>query len=293
MEDYIEDYIKNLKEIKKLSKNTVDSYKRDLKKFMKYLAKNSIKVEDVTKQNIDEYIESMKQAGFKPASATRTLATLRSFYTYLLKKGKISKDPTLNVESPKLEKKLPVVLTPSEIEKLLAQPVTTELKGLRDKAMLEFAYATGMRATEIVNLNVEDVDLVNSFVICDEGGGSKRIIPLGKMANKAISNYLEEARTYLDKKDSNALFLNLTGGRLTRQGLWKIIKTYTEAAEIDKDITPHVLRHSFALHLIENGADIKAIQTMMGHSDISSTKIYLDCVNNEIKEIYKTTHPRA
>lgn len=293
MEDYIEDYIKNLKEIKKLSKNTVDSYKRDLKKFMKYLAKNSIKVEDVTKQNIDEYIESMKQAGFKPASATRTLATLRSFYTYLLKKGKISKDPTLNVESPKLEKKLPVVLTPSEIEKLLAQPVTTELKGLRDKAMLEFAYATGMRATEIVNLNVEDVDLVNSFVICDEGGGSKRIIPLGKMANKAIANYLEEARTYLDKKDSNALFLNLTGGRLTRQGLWKIIKTYTEAAEIDKDITPHVLRHSFALHLIENGADIKAIQTMMGHSDISSTKIYLDCVNNEIKEIYKTTHPRA
>lgn len=293
MEDYIEDYIKNLKEIKKLSKNTVDSYKRDLKKFMKYLAKNSIKVEYVTKQNIDEYIESMKQAGFKPASATRTLATLRSFYTYLLKKGKISKDPTINVESPKLEKKLPVVLTPSEIEKLLSQPVTTELKGLRDKAMLEFAYATGMRATEIVNLNVEDVDLVNSFVICDEGGGSKRIIPLGKMANKAISNYLEEARTYLDKKDSNALFLNLTGGRLTRQGLWKIIKTYTEAAQIDKDITPHVLRHSFALHLIENGADIKAIQTMMGHSDISSTKIYLDCVNNEIKEIYKTTHPRA
>lgn len=293
MEDYIEDYIKNLKEIKKLSKNTIDSYKRDLKKFMKYIAKNNIKVEDVTKQNIDEYIESMKQAGFKPASATRTLATLRSFYTYLLKKGKISKDPTINVESPKLEKKLPVVLTPSEIEKLLAQPVTTELKGLRDKAMLEFAYATGMRATEIVNLNVEDVDLVNSFVICDEGGGSKRIIPLGKMANKAISNYLEEARTYLDKKESNALFLNLTGGRLTRQGLWKIIKTYTEAAEIDKDITPHVLRHSFALHLIENGADIKAIQTMMGHSDISSTKIYLDCVNNEIKEIYKTTHPRA
>lgn len=293
MEDYIEDYIKNLKEIKKLSKNTVDSYKRDLKKFMKYIAKNNIKVEDVTKQNLDEYIESMKQAGFKPASATRTLATLRSFYTYLLKKGKISKDPTINVESPKLEKKLPVVLTPSEIEKLLSQPVTTELKGLRDKAMLEFAYATGMRATEIVNLNVEDIDLVNSFVICDEGGGSKRIIPLGKMANKAISNYLEEARTYLDKKESNALFLNLTGGRLTRQGLWKIIKTYTEAAQIDKDITPHVLRHSFALHLIENGADIKAIQTMMGHSDISSTKIYLDCVNNEIKEIYKTAHPRA
>lgn len=293
MEDFIENYIENLKNVKKLSKNTLESYKRDLKKFVKYLAENKIKIEDVEKNNIDNYIENMKQLGYKAASATRTLATLRSFYSYLLKKGKIKKDPTLDVESPKIEKKLPVVLTPSEIEKLINQPVTTEIKGLRDKAMLEFAYATGMRATEIINLNVEDVDLQNSFVICDEGGGSKRIIPLGKMANMAVKNYIEEARKYLNKKDNNALFLNLTGGRLTRQGLWKIIKTYTEEANIDKDITPHVLRHSFALHLIENGADIKAIQTMMGHSDISSTKIYLDCMNNELKDIYKNAHPRA
>lgn len=293
MEDYIEEYIKYLKDVHKLSKNTLDSYKRDLKKFLKYLAANKIKIEDVENEDINKYIKEMKKQGYKASSATRTIATLRSFYTYLLKSGKVIKNPTIDVESPKVEKKLPVVLTPKEIEKLLAQPITTELKGLRDKAMLELAYATGMRATELININMQDIDLDSSFVICDEGAGRKRIIPIGKMANEAVRKYLDEARKYINKNEEDALFLNLTGGRLTRQGLWKIIKTYTESANIDKDITPHVLRHSFALHLVENGADIKAIQTMLGHSDISSTKVYLDFAKNEIKDIYNNAHPRA
>lgn len=293
MEDYIEDYIKYLKDVNKLSKNTLDSYKRDLKKFFKYLVENKIKVENVENEDINKYLKDMKKQGYKASSATRTIATLRSFYTYLLKSGKVIKNPTIDVESPKVEKKLPLVLTPKEIEKLLAQPVTTELKGLRDKAMLELAYATGMRATELININITDIDLDSSFVICDEGGGRKRIIPIGKMANEAVRKYLNEARKYINKNEEDALFLNLTGGRLTRQGLWKIIKTYTESANIDKDITPHVLRHSFALHLVENGADIKAIQTMLGHSDISSTKVYLDFAKNEIKDIYNNAHPRA
>lgn len=293
MEDYIEEYIKYLKDVHKLSKNTLDSYKRDLKKFLKYLAANKIKVENVENEDINKYLKEMKKQGYKASSATRTIATLRSFYTYLLKSGKVIKNPTIDVESPKVEKKLPVVLTPKEIEKLLAQPITTELKGLRDKAMLELAYATGMRATELININMQDIDLDSSFVICDEGAGRKRIIPIGKMANEAVRKYLDEARKYINKNEEDALFLNLTGGRLTRQGLWKIIKTYTESANIDKDITPHVLRHSFALHLVENGADIKAIQTMLGHSDISSTKVYLDFAKNEIKDIYNNAHPRA
>lgn len=289
MEDYIEEYINSLK----LSNNTKAAYKRDLKKFLKYLSANKLQVEKVDNENINNYIKEMKKQGYKSTSATRTIATLRSFYTYLLKSGKIKRNPTIDVEIPKIEKKVPIVLTPEEIEKLLSQPETTEIKGLRDKAMLEFAYATGMRASEIVNLNIQDIDLDGSFAICDEGSGRKRIIPIGKIANESIQKYINEARKYINKNNEDALFLNLTGKRLTRQGLWKIIKTYTEDAKIDKDITPHVLRHSFALHLIENGADIKAIQTMLGHSDISSTKIYLDFAKNEIKDIYNNAHPRA
>lgn len=294
MEDLLENFITHLKEDKKLSKNTVLSYKRDMKKFIKFLISNNLKVEEVAKDDIDNYITNMEQKGFKAASVTRTLATLRSFYSYLLKMEKVDRDPTNNVESPKVEKQIPTVLTPDEIEKLLSQPVETDLKGIRDKAMLEFAYATGMRASEIINLDVKDLDVTNSFVVCNEGGGSKRIIPLGKIAIDAIKKYLKEARNYMVKEDTeDALFVNVTGKRLTRQGLWKIIKTYTEQAQIEKEITPHILRHSFATHLIENGADIRAIQTMLGHADISSTKVYLDCVNNEIKEIYRKAHPRA
>lgn len=294
MEDYIEDYIVDLKVNKQLSKNTLASYKRDLKKYMRYLAENNMKVEEVSKEDIDKYIKSMKKEGYKASSATRTLATLRSFYKFLLSSNKVNIDPTVDVVGPKVLKKLPVVLTPEEIEKLLKQPNTNELKGIRDKAMLEFAYATGMRASEIININLEDIDLQNSFVICSEDSGARRIIPLGRIANEALRTYIDKARNYLDDKhEEKALFLNLTGERLTRQGLWKIIKKYTEEANIDKVITPHVLRHSFALHLLENGADIKAIQSMLGHTDIASTRVYLDCVSNEIKEIYNHAHPRA
>ena len=198
-----------------------------------------------------------------------------------------------SIQSPKIEKRVPNVLTSKEVELLLEQPKDVDVKGKRDKAMLEFAYATGMRVTEIISLDIDDVNLEEGYVTCHHGG-KQRNIPLGKMAIKALKEYIEEARDLLIKyEDEKALFVNINGRRLTRQGFWKIIKYYKEQAHIAKDITPHVLRHSFATHLLQNGADIKAIQVMLGHSDISSTQVYMQFQDQEIKNAYKKAHPRA
>ena len=221
------------------------------------------------------------------------VASIRSFYQYEVKVGKMEEDPTANVQSPKIEKKAPCVLTSEEVELLLEQPNDIDLKGIRDKAMLEFAYATGMRVTEIISLNVEDLDLENEAVIC-KSDRRTRTIPLGRMSINAIKEYLEKSRAILVKSENEkALFVNLNGKRLTRQGFWKIIKFYQEQAHIEKDITPHTLRHSFATHLLQNGAELKAIQSMLGHSDISSTQVYMKFQNAELSEIYKKAHPRA
>ena len=198
-----------------------------------------------------------------------------------------------NIQSPKIQKRVPSVLTSKEVELLLDQPKDVDLKGIRDKAMLEFAYATGMRVTEIISLNIEDVNLEEGYVTCNYGS-KQRNIPLGTMSLKALREYVEEAREILIKKeDEQALFVNINGTRLTRQGFWKIIKYYKEQAHITKDITPHVLRHSFATHLLQNGADLKAIQTMLGHSDISSTQVYMQFQDEGIKNVYRKAHPRA
>ena len=235
----------------------------------------------------------MKEEGKKASTISRNIASIRAFYEYLLKKGKIKKDPTANVGSPKVEKRVPCVLTSNEVELLLEQPKEADLKGIRDKAMLEFAYATGMRVTEIISLNVEDINFKEGYVNCIHAN-KPRIIPLGKISLEALKDYKDNAREIL-LKDNNekALFVNVNGKRLTRQGFWKIIKYYKDQAHITKDITPHVLRHSFATHLLQNGADLKAIQTMLGHSDISSTQIYAQFQNSGIKEIYEKAHPRA
>ena len=235
----------------------------------------------------------MQEIGKKPSTVSRGLASIRSFYQYEAKNKVVEKDPTEGIQSPKIEKRVPSVLTSSEVALLLDQPKDVDLKGTRDKAMLEFAYATGMRVTEIISLNIEDVNLETGYATC-RNGKKERTVPMGNMSLKALKEYVLEARPTMIRDDNEkALFVNVNGQRLTRQGFWKIIKYYKDQAHIDKDITPHVLRHSFATHLLQNGADLKSIQTMLGHSDILSTQIYMQFQDESLKNIYKKAHPRA
>lgn len=293
MERQLKFFFNFLENDKKLSENTLQSYKRDLKQFRKYLEENEIHYNRVKEEDIKNYIAELQENGKKASSISRCIASIRSFYQFVLKNKKIKVDPTANIQSPKIEKRVPSVLTAKEVELLLEQPKDIDLKGIRDKAMLEFAYATGMRVTEIISLNVEDVNLEEGYVVC-KNGNKQRNIPLGTMSLKALKEYIEEARDILVKTASEkALFVNINGTRLTRQGFWKIIKFYKEQAHITKDITPHVLRHSFATHLLQNGADLKAIQMMLGHSDISSTQVYMQFQDEGLKNVYKKAHPRA
>jgi len=294
MEKQLKQFFKFLENDKKVSNNTLQSYKRDLEQYKNYLLTNDLKYNKVGEEDIKDYLKYLvEEQNKKPSTISRMIASIRSFYQYEVKNKKVSADPTEKVQSPKIEKKAPCVLTTKEVELLLEQPTNEDLKGIRDKAMLEFAYATGMRVTEIISLNVEDVNLEQEYVEC-KTGKKKRDIPLGKMALSAIKEYLNKSRDVLVKTDKEkALFVNVNGKRLTRQGFWKIIKYYQEQAHIDKDITPHTLRHSFATHLLQNGAELKAIQTMLGHSDISSTQVYMQFQNDGLNNIYKKAHPRA
>lgn len=293
MEKQIKLFLEFLENDKKLSTNTLQSYKRDITQYQEYIDKNGLNYLKINHEEIDKYFESLKGMNKKTSTISRNLATIRSFYQFLLRTKKIKKDPTIGVQSPKVEKKVPSILTSKEVELLLEQPKSIDLKGIRDKAMLEFAYATGMRVTEIISLNISDVNLDQSYVVCN-AGFKKRNIPLGSISLKALKDYIEKARPILIKDENiSALFVNINGKRLTRQGFWKIVKFYKEQAHITKDITPHVLRHSFATHLLQNGADLKAIQTMLGHSDISSTQVYMQFQNENLKDIYRKAHPRA
>ena len=289
MEKVMTEYLNFLKNTKKSSDNTIQAYKRDLNFFFEYLKKNNLEYLNVEYDDIQKYIEELNNEGRKAASISRRLATLRSFYGYLLKKKLIKAIPTNKVNTPKVEKKAPMILTADEVEILLSQPKSDDLKGIRDKAMLEFAYATGMKVSEIINLDLKDVNLVDSYVVCNEGY-SKRVVPLGRISKEALVEYLDNSRPYLLKtEEEKPLFVNVMGNRLTRQGFWKIIKQYQEQAHIEKEITPHVLRHSFATHLLQNGADMRAVQTMLGHTDIASTQVYMKLIDDQ----YKENHPRA
>ena len=293
MEKQLKLFFEFLENDKKLSDNTLQSYKRDIKQFKEYLNQKGKDYSNITKEDMKEYIEHLQSIGKKASTISRCIASIRSFYQYELKNKKVEQDPTDQIQSPKIEKRVPSVLTSKEVALLLEQPKDVDLKGIRDKAMLEFAYATGMRVTEIISLNLEDVNIEEGYVTC-KNGSKQRNIPLGTMSLKALKEYIENARGILIKDESEkSLFVNINGKRLTRQGFWKIIKYYKEQAHIDKDITPHVLRHSFATHLLQNGADLKAIQTMLGHSDISSTQIYMQFQDEGIKNIYRKAHPRA
>ena len=293
MEKQIKQFLDFLQNEKRVSNNTLQSYSRDIHQFETYLSQNRINYAKVDNKKIQEYLKHLQDLNKKTSTISRNLASIRSFYQYLIRVKKIKHDPTENIQSPKVEKRVPSVLTADEVEKLLSQPKDVDLKGTRDKAMLEVAYATGMRVTEIISLDVEDVHIEDEFITC-RAPNKQRNIPLGSISLAALKEYIRDARPIMIKDENEkALFVNVNGRRLTRQGFWKIVKYYKEQAHITKDITPHVLRHSFATHLLQNGADLKAIQSMLGHSDISSTQVYTQFQDAGIRDIYRRTHPRA
>ncbi|HOP93967.1 MAG TPA: site-specific tyrosine recombinase XerD [Acetivibrio thermocellus] len=294
MEELVLHFLDFLKNDKRLSLNTLQSYKRDIEQYITYLKDMKIQnIANTNKTTVIAYFLHLQKKGRATSTISRNLASIRSFYQYLTKKGIISQDPTENLESPKVEKKLPQILSTKEVELLLEQPKCDDLKGYRDKAMLELLYATGIRVSELISLDLDDVNLEMQYIRCNKGA-RERIVPIGSVSVNALQEYLTKSRNLLiQRPDEKALFVNVNGKRLTRQGFWKIIKQYKNQAKINKDITPHTLRHSFAAHLLENGADLRSIQEMLGHSDISSTQIYAQLAKNRIKEIYKKTHPRA
>jgi len=294
MDELIEKFAQYIKEYKGASLNTVMAYKRDLKNFKIFLERLDIdEFERVTNFNIKDYLFDLEIKKRAPSTISRNVATLRAFFQYLYKQKIIESDPSINIESPKVKKKLPEVLTLEEVEILLSQPNTNQLKGIRDKAMLEVLYATGIKVTELTSLKVGDVNLTLGHIKCSFND-RQRIIPLGSKAITAIRLYLDKVR-FAMIRDSNedTLFVNCNGMPMTRQGFWKIIKVYAKKANIPDNITPHILRHSFAAHLVANGADLQSVQEMLGHSDISSTQIYAQINKSKIKEIYLRTHPRA
>lgn len=293
MDFYINEYAQFLTEHKKLSSNTLQSYKRDLKFFCHYLVDIGISnFFEVSHVDLLTYTIRLKKEGKANTTISRSIASLRTFYSFLHNKGYMDKNPTLELEAPKMDRKMPQVLSLSEVERLLAKPDIRTSIGKRDRAMIELLYATGIRVTELISLTLSDVNTSMGYIKC-KGTSKTRVIPLGTMASKAIDLYLKDARGHLISTDEDALFVNYYGKKLTRQGFWKVVKRYSEEAGINKSITPHTLRHSFAFHLVQNGADLKAVQEMLGHSDVATTQIYLEMSNSKLRDIYEKTHPRA
>jgi len=293
LEEYIEEYVLFLIGSEGKSKNTVLSYKRDISKYIKFLYEKGIyDALTATRTVVLSYLVFLQEQGMADSTLSRTLASLRSFYAYLINKGHDIKDPTLNLETPKISKKYPNFLTLSEVERLLEQPKKGDFKGLRDKAMLEILYASGIKVSELINLKVQDVDLKLGHIKC-RTYSHERTVPIGRYAVAAVDEYLKHGREFfLLDENITFLFLNRNGSKLSRQGFWKILKGYRLSAGIEKEITPYTLRHSFAMHLLENGAELKAISQMLGHSDISATQVYSSLMERRIKESYKL-HPRA
>ncbi len=294
MLDFISAYENYLTRVKQASSNTISSYMRDIRQFAQWLrSSEDLDVVDASQQNIADYLSYQELEGRSAATKSRTLASLKNFYAYVVSSGFLERTPVTEIKLQRGEKKMPQILTGREIELLLAQPVCVDAKGYRDKAMLEVMYATGMRVTELIELNVDDVNLEQRIIKCS-GAKKTRIIPLYPAAFKALSIYLREVRKgMVATPDEPALFVNISGVRMSRQGFWKILKHYQSTARIEKEITPHTLRHSFAVHLLENGADIGSVQELMGHSDISSTQLYTQLVNQKIKSVYEKCHPKA
>lgn len=294
MNTYVKEYTSFMTDIRHKSLNTVESYKRDVTQYISYLDGTGVTdISSTTKTTVLSYLLYLQKEGRASSTVSRTLASLRSYYLFMMQNGVVKSNPTSNLEAPHVEKKIPKILSGEEVELLLEQPKNCDNKGIRDKAMLELLYATGIRVSELINLDVSDVNVPMSFVRC-KGGKKERIIPMGHQAKDALENYINNVRKYMVKDENEtALFVNCSGARLSRQGFWKLIKYYQHIAGIETDITPHTLRLSFAAHLLENGADLHSIQEMMGHADISSTQVYSRMMNSKIKDVYAKAHPRA
>jgi len=293
MLDLISAYENYLSKVKKASANTVSSYMRDIRQFELWLQDEEVAILDVTKLNIGAYLSHLEQEGRSGATISRGLASLKNFYAYLVTSGFLTNTPVVDIHVDRGVKKLPQVLNGREIELLLSQPSGVDAKGVRDKAMLEVMYATGIRVSELIELDVDDVNLSVGIVKC-AGNKKTRAIPLYPAALRALTVYLRDIRDILvSDPDEKALFVNINGSRMSRQGFWKILKQYQASAHIEKDITPHTLRHSFAVHLLENGADLGSLQELMGHSDISSTQMYTHMVDKKLKAVYEKCHPKA
>ena len=295
MLDLISAYENYLIKVKQASVNTVFSYLRDIRQFSAWLqAMEDTDLMNATQLNISDYLSHLERDGRSTATVSRSLASLKNFYAYVVSSGFLEASPiTGDIRIERGEKKLPQILTGKEVELLLSQPTSADPKGLRDKAMLEVMYATGIRVSELIELDVGNVNLELGIVKCS-GSKKTRLIPLYPAAVKALSIYMHEVReTMLADPDEQALFVNIGGARMSRQGFWKILKHYQQTAQISKDITPHTLRHSFAVHLLENGADLNSVQELMGHSDISSTQMYANLINNRLKSVYEKCHPKA
>lgn len=295
MQELVDDFVHYIEIYKDASNNTMESYKRDIKGFEKFVVSLGInKFEEVDETNIVAYLFYLQTKGKAPSTISRNIASLRAFFQYLYKQKIINSDPTSHIETPKIKRRLPEVLSLEEVDILLNQPDTNDLKGIRDKAMLEVLYATGIRVTELITLKVSDINLNLGNIKCPFGNGKERIIPLGSQAMLALRIYLNKVRFVMirDPKES-ALFVNCSGVPMTRQGFWKIMKSYAKKGNIPENITPHILRHSFAAHLIANGADLESVQEMLGHSDIATTQIYAQINQVKIKEVYTKAHPRA
>ncbi|MFE8702600.1 site-specific tyrosine recombinase XerD [Cytobacillus sp. FJAT-54145] len=297
MEDQLKDFLHFLIVEKGLAQNTIVSYERDLKSYIKYLKTeehlNSLK--DVQRGQIVHFSGKLKEQGKSSKTLARHVASIRAFHQFLLREKVVDNDPSVHIETPKLERSLPKVLNLKEVELLLESPNTNDHYGLRDKAMLELLYATGIRVSELIGLNIGDAHLTMGFIRCIGKGNKERIIPIGNKATEAIQKYLQEGRQHFVSKKyrDDSLFLNHHGKGLSRQGFWKILKRLTQEAGIQKELTPHTLRHSFATHLLENGADLRAVQEMLGHADISTTQIYTHVTKTRLKDVYSQFHPRA
>lgn len=294
MEQAIEQFITYLHNVKKTSANTEMSYRRDLKKVAAFLNTNGLTdLVNVKEADLKSYIVFMNEQHFAAATVSRNIASIKAFFHFLNQEKIIDRDISEGLKAPKIEKKMPEILTTQEVVRLLEQPSGDSPKEVRDKAMLELLYATGIRVTELITLRISEVNLPMSFIVCKDAH-KERVIPFGMAAKNALVKYLTKAREEMvEDKSSDILFANCSGSPMSRQGFWKLIKYYSKKAGITADITPHTLRHSFAAHLVENGADLRSVQEMLGHSDISTTQIYANMNHNRIREVYAKAHPRG
>jgi integrase/recombinase XerD len=278
---------------KGLSQNTVISYSRDLRKYFTFLERKKIDYLKTNEEDVTEFIHGLSRSGLSPRSTARVISSIRTFYRFLVLDRAVKVNPVENLTSPKAWLSLPKVLRVSEVEHLLNQPDEEKIRGIRDKSMMELLYATGLRVSELIKLKLDSLNFKEGFLICRGKGDKERIVPMGGSAVLALKKYLESSRPRLLKRKSQFVFLSQHGKPFTRQGLWKILKGYAEKAGLEKRVSPHILRHSFATHMLERGADLRSVQSMLGHSQITTTQIYTHVSRKRLKKVYDKYHPRA